>query len=309
MSPSIKLVILALAIFVLFRCGNDVNPYLARADSGPKIVAGSFADGDTLSIFSTESLSVTLHLKEYIDHCAFRTGANRFWSGIDTVIPATSFDQRLPLTLMFSFYDTGWQTITFTTYRTMGDSVAKTLSVYTKSPLSQVDEGTNINFMLQVLVTPSGSGTVVRTVSGVANPGPYEAGTTVTLEARPATGYSMGHWSGPVIVSADSAIVNVHMDSSVNAQVTFTIAPPVITVQPIDAKVTKGQRASFRLTASGVNLTYQWKRNDNTIPEATSATYTTPVLTVSSSGVHYRCVVSNPAGSVTSREAVVIVAK
>ena len=84
------------------------------------------------------------------------------------------------------------------------------------------------------------------------------------------------------------------------------VKAPTITTQPADMTVTEGQTASFTVTATGENPTYQWAqstdqgKNWTEISGATGSTYTTVATTTSMSGYQYHCVVSNSAGSVTS---------
>ena len=88
---------------------------------------------------------------------------------------------------------------------------------------------------------------------------------------------------------------------------------PTITVQPTNQTVTEGQTASFTVTATGENPTYQWSQSTDQgkswteISGATGSTYTTAATTTSMSGYQYRCVVSNSAGSVTSSAATLTV--
>src|SRR5215831_9594270 len=57
--------------------------------------------------------------------------------------------------------------------------------------------------------------------------------------------------------------------------------PPTITAQPQNQGAAAGATATFTVTASGsVPLHYQWMENGMNIPGATSASYTTPVLTL-----------------------------
>src|SRR6185503_12066843 len=51
-------------------------------------------------------------------------------------------------------------------------------------------------------------------------------------------------------------------------------APPAITDQPDDLTVAVGQPATFRVSASGGQLRFQWQRNAVDIPGATSSTFT-----------------------------------
>ena len=86
--------------------------------------------------------------------------------------------------------------------------------------------------------------------------------------------------------------------------------PPTITVQPVDKTVADATTATFALTATGTEpLSYQWRRNDINVDGAIMPSYTTPPTVPSDDGSTYSCVVSNVAGSVTSREAVLTVEK
>jgi len=81
---------------------------------------------------------------------------------------------------------------------------------------------------------------------------------------------------------------------------------PSIASQPADQSVLAGQTATFGVTAIGPSLTYQWQRDGTDISGATSASFSF-VTTASDDGTTYRCVVTNPAGSVTSDAATLTV--
>ncbi len=81
-----------------------------------------------------------------------------------------------------------------------------------------------------------------------------------------------------------------------------TVALPVITQNPGPVSVNVGSPATFSVSAVGVGLTYQWRRNNVAIPGATSATYTfTPTL--ADNDATYLVIVTNSAGSVSSQPA------
>lgn len=88
---------------------------------------------------------------------------------------------------------------------------------------------------------------------------------------------------------------------------------PAITAQPADMTVTVGQTASFTVTATGENLSYQWQQSTDNgsswtdITGETNATYTIATTTMDMNGTQYRCVVSNSAGSVESNAATLTV--
>ena len=80
---------------------------------------------------------------------------------------------------------------------------------------------------------------------------------------------------------------------------------PAVTAQPKSVSVTVGDTATFEVTATGTDVTYQWQidRNDGNgfvnITGATGATYTIGVTDRDCNGFKYRCVLSNAAGSVS----------
>src|SRR5213079_1714406 len=78
--------------------------------------------------------------------------------------------------------------------------------------------------------------------------------------------------------------------------------------QPASQTVSAGQTATFTVAATGTApLSYQWQKNGTTIGGATAASYTTPATTASDNGDQFTVVVSNAAGSVTSRAAALTV--
>jgi len=97
---------------------------------------------------------------------------------------------------------------------------------------------------------------------------------------------------------------------------------PAITKQPANVTVTIGKSATFSVTASGAPApSYQWQsatRNGNIWTDETDSPYgiagsrtaqlKVPPAELNQSGMRYRCVVTNTAGSVTSNEATLTVA-
>jgi hypothetical protein len=83
--------------------------------------------------------------------------------------------------------------------------------------------------------------------------------------------------------------------------------PPFITADLNDQTVPLGGTLSLTIQAGGTQLQYQWMLGGTPISGATSATYTKPNVTAADDGTTYSVVVSNPAGSVTSRTAKVTV--
>ena len=70
-----------------------------------------------------------------------------------------------------------------------------------------------------------------------------------------------------------------------------------------------GQTATFTVTASGTApLSYQWRKGGTSISGATAASYTTPAAILADDATTFQVVVTNSAGSVTSRSAKLTVA-
>jgi len=98
--------------------------------------------------------------------------------------------------------------------------------------------------------------------------------------------------------------------TSNRATLAVTRAPgaPIILVNPARFRTIPGSAASFSVGAwSGSPMTYQWQKgrfnvNMADIPSATGAAYTISNPSLADHLTLFRCVVSNPAGSVTSAD-------
>ncbi len=96
--------------------------------------------------------------------------------------------------------------------------------------------------------------------------------------------------------------------------ITFVDGKPVITAQPQNVSVCSGNNATFSVTATGLNVTYQWQlstdggANYNNIGGATSSSYTVTAVTLGMNNYRYRCIVSACPPSVTSNAAILTVA-
>ena len=74
---------------------------------------------------------------------------------------------------------------------------------------------------------------------------------------------------------------------------------PAISQQPQSGTVCEGQPYTFSVDATGGALTYQWQKDGNDIPGATSNTYVIDITSSNDAG-DYTVVVTNSCGSVTS---------
>ncbi|HYG73865.1 MAG TPA: PQQ-dependent sugar dehydrogenase [Planctomycetota bacterium] len=83
-----------------------------------------------------------------------------------------------------------------------------------------------------------------------------------------------------------------------------TNTPPSITLQPENRTLNAGDTTRFTVSVSGTPpFNFQWQRNGAPISGAVSASYTLTNAQSSDDGALFRCVISNPWGSVTSNEA------
>src|SRR6478609_7338334 len=91
-----------------------------------------------------------------------------------------------------------------------------------------------------------------------------------------------------------------------NAQI---CVPPLISTQPIGVSICNGSVTTFTVVGVGLNLNYQWQVDSgsgytNCSNGTTYSGVLTSVLHVTASialnGSRYRCIISNPCGSITS---------
>lgn len=96
--------------------------------------------------------------------------------------------------------------------------------------------------------------------------------------------------------------------SSNTALLTVQPVPPSILEQPAIQSIFDGETATFSVSAKGTQpLQYQWLKNGAAIPEAHSASYTTPIVTMLEDGASFTVQVSNVAASITSDPALLVV--
>lgn len=83
-------------------------------------------------------------------------------------------------------------------------------------------------------------------------------------------------------------------------------APEVIN-HPVSQSIIEGSAVTFRVDVSGAPpINYQWQFNNANIPGATSSSFTIAAVSAANAG-SYRCIVTNAAGSVESRNATLTV--
>src|SRR5205823_3420418 len=104
-----------------------------------------------------------------------------------------------------------------------------------------------------------------------------------------------------------SAVVSNTAGSVTSRAARLTVTPvtvaPTITAQPLDLSILAGLTANFSVTATGTPpLAYQWRSEEGPVGGASNASFSL-VTALLDNGATFSAVVSNTAGSVTSRAA------
>ena len=86
------------------------------------------------------------------------------------------------------------------------------------------------------------------------------------------------------------------------------VTAPRPTTQPLTTEVFVNGPAEFSVAAEGEGIRYQWQRDGLDLPGATAPSLILPQAGVADSGRHFRVVLSNAGGSVTSDAAALLVA-
>lgn len=155
----------------------------------------------------------------------------------------------------------------------------------------------------QVVFGFTATGSYPRTHQWRRDGVPIAGATSPTYTIAAVTTEAAGVYSVIVTNSEGSA-------TSLGASLTVNAAIPVVLFAstPVDATYTQGNSATISVSiGSGSQpFTYQWRKNGAAIPGATTAQLVFAAISPSDAGL-YSVVVSNPAGSATSREATITV--
>ncbi len=100
--------------------------------------------------------------------------------------------------------------------------------------------------------------------------------------------------------------VVTNLGGSVTSAVAMLIVAPTITNQPQSQTIVAGSNANFQVGATGVLLSYRWQFNNTNLPWATNATLLVTNVQSANAG-NYRAILTNPAGSITTAVAQLMV--
>lgn len=124
---------------VLGGCTNDENPYLDQSKSDLTVAIGGLSSGDTIEVFSTDTVTVELKLQVHIQRFTVRVDGNRYWQSVDTTVASSAYGDSWRFSYPVSFHDTGWTMVRVWGWLENGDSIGDSISLYRHSPLNQPD--------------------------------------------------------------------------------------------------------------------------------------------------------------------------
>lgn len=131
-----------------------------------------------------------------------------------------------------------------------------------------------------------------------------DGGNTFPTTLTASTPASAGTWSWSIptsLAAGTNYIIRIsdasNSSTSDVSNAAFSIKPvTAITQQPQTLSACVGSSPSFTVTATGVNLTYQWRKDGLNIPDGTAATYIVNSITLQSAG-SYNCIVTGACGN------------
>ena len=242
-------------------------------------------------------------------------------------------------TATFSVTATGSEPLSYQWQRNSAPISGATDSSYTTAAASSADDGALFTVIVsnpvgsisshpaRLGVSTASGGGVAPTISGQPADVSIRAGQVATFTVTASgtaplvfqwtrnghniPGANAASYSTPPVAASDSGALfgviianDAGYVTSRGAKLTVSGTAPKITTQPADQTVAAGKTATFAVVATGTApLTYQWRKNGAAIGGATSASFTTGSLTSADSGATYSVVVSNAAGTATSRGA------
>jgi hypothetical protein len=130
--------LLTIATLLVLSCA-DYNPFTDDSNANVVVLNKSFNSGDTVSIFSTVSMSFVVTVPELVDSVKVVAVGNRLFSDNTwktDLRSDTSFKSGTQI-LKFSFNDEGRKVIEILTYRRSGDVLRHEEFLFLKSPLFQ----------------------------------------------------------------------------------------------------------------------------------------------------------------------------
>ena len=208
---------------------------------------------------------------------------------------------------------TGINSSDITTLAISGGSYTSPLLTSTKTYTLTVTGASNATATATCKVTPTQvTITPITPANSTVAPGKQSfnatasGGVTDTLTWTSSSGsFADNVWTSPNTAGTYTITATSVDEPSVFVTTTVIVSAPVITTQPASHNICVNSSATLSVVAQYA-ATYQWNLNGTAIPGATSSSYFIASATSASAG-NYTVTVTNPAGSVTSNIAQVVV--
>jgi hypothetical protein len=118
-------------------CSKDYNPFTDLTNAKVHVTYWSFKEGDTVAIYETGIFKAVVALREEVDSFKFHAPKNRFWQDTTVRTPPDGIIDGGPYLFRVSFFDTGRDSVTVTTFRSNHEAISQDFSVLVRSPLLQ----------------------------------------------------------------------------------------------------------------------------------------------------------------------------
>ena len=126
---------------------TDYNPFADNSNAKAVVLKKSFNSGDTISIFSKDTISLIITVPELVDSVIVSVEGNRFFQNNRwrADLNRDNNTDNVTQTVAFSFSDTGHKIIEIKTFRTNGENLSHKEYLIVKSPLFQKTINGEIN--------------------------------------------------------------------------------------------------------------------------------------------------------------------
>jgi len=148
--------LIASAGLLLF-CSRDYNPFTDLTNAGVHVVSWPFTGKDSVALYTTGTLKAVVAVRNEVDSFVVSATGNRYWT--DTTVRRTAGGTPIdggPYSFRISFFDTGEQKISVTTYRSNSEAVSQVVVVKCYNPLSQKTIAGYFGANTRLVTTPVG---------------------------------------------------------------------------------------------------------------------------------------------------------
>ena len=269
------------SLIAMVFCSKDYDPFADLTNARAHVLSCTFARSDTVGLYSTETIVIAVSGRDNVDSFSLHSVHNRFWQ--DTTVRRESAGEIIPPTTFsfdVSFFDTGMQTVSVTTWRrSIGESVTQDLSVRVTSPLRQADVTSFFGDSTLLSTQPVGDRDVLYEwdFEGVATKSPRDSVMAVLPGEGSATGflrvtdlagnhatprfsfsYSLFDTSRPIILCANT---NIRDDTVVTSDSVLAFKAYIADYRGLSVDTCWINHAAFDITYPRTNMYIKLFRN------------------------------------------------